>query len=477
MPARKAKSVSKSPTESMLSLSTPQGTKRRKTSDETPKAKKRKVIQGQASEAESEYVPSAKDLISDVPRDENFTIDMLLPDLATSYVGRFKTPVPVRPERKAWPRQSSPLIDPDKLPSGWSMAERDLSPHDLDAQIERCHVRIKENIMPHIFEHRLKGLKFWQAGRIALRESEPGNHSLEVLKRLEILRNMEVELQSLDDFNQLPNVRALLKAYRGGTLHWNQEMVTYWSKGVQLCEPRPFNWDEFEVLNAHHSGRTGFWMEGLLGPGPSYSLAAIGLGGQPPPNGFFIRTYMIAIRVPGTRWYAELEFIYDTGASIMTLYAGDLQHIMGRSTGEPQVMGLNTVELADGRLQTGPVVELEVTILDTDERRMTKWVRVQCQVDRGWSNGLNRLDGPWLRQMLYTASAPRGEDDMLWIANSYPQIIAALPDTGDTRSAPTLVPAKLPLDPGGRPLLWPRGRPGPQEPAPPVLRQKMPRAA
>jgi hypothetical protein len=34
----------------------------------------------------SEYVPSANDLISDIPRDKNFTIDMLLPDLATSYV-------------------------------------------------------------------------------------------------------------------------------------------------------------------------------------------------------------------------------------------------------------------------------------------------------------------------------------------------------------------------------------------------------
>ncbi|OQE35338.1 hypothetical protein PENCOP_c013G00091 [Penicillium coprophilum] len=57
------------------------------------------------------------------------------------------------------------LMDPDKLPPGWSMAERGLDPHDLGAQIERCHVRIKENIMPHIFDHKLKGFEFWQASR------------------------------------------------------------------------------------------------------------------------------------------------------------------------------------------------------------------------------------------------------------------------------------------------------------------------
>lgn len=96
--------------------------------------------------------------------------------------------------------------------------------------------------------------------------SEPGNHSLAVLKRLKVLRTIEVELQSSDNFNQLPNVRALLQAYREGRLHWNLGLVTYWFEGVQLCEPRPFRWDEFEVLNAHHSGKTGFWMEGVSCP-------------------------------------------------------------------------------------------------------------------------------------------------------------------------------------------------------------------
>ncbi|KAJ5398488.1 hypothetical protein N7465_008977 [Penicillium sp. CMV-2018d] len=127
MPSRKAKSQSKSPTEVMSQGSRSQGMKRRKTSDDTANSKKRRIAQ--ASQVEAEYVPSANDLISDNPRDENFTIDTLLPDLATSYVGQFKSPAaPVRAKRKPWPRQSSPLIDPDQLPPGWSMTEPDLDP-------------------------------------------------------------------------------------------------------------------------------------------------------------------------------------------------------------------------------------------------------------------------------------------------------------------------------------------------------------
>lgn len=68
--------------------------------------------------------------------------------------------------------------------------------------------------------------------------SEPGDHSLAVLKRLEVLRNIEVELQSSDKFNQLHNLWALLQAYREGRLHWNIGLVTYRFKGVQLCEPK-----------------------------------------------------------------------------------------------------------------------------------------------------------------------------------------------------------------------------------------------
>ncbi|KAK4868644.1 hypothetical protein LT330_006846 [Penicillium expansum] len=457
MTARKAKSQSKLPSELMSQQSSSQGKKRRKTSDDTARAKKRRTVQGQTSPVEAEYVPSANDLISDVPRDENFTIDTLLPDLGTSYVDRFKSPTaPARAKRKPWPRQASPLIDPEKLPPGWSMTEPDLNRDDIEAQIERCHVRIRENIMPHIFAHRLKGLQISRVKQNELAESEPGNHSLDVLRRLEILREMEIELQGSDNFNQLPNVLALLQAYRGGMLDWNIGLVTYWFEGVQLCEPRPFSWDEFEVLNAHHSGKTGFWMEGLVGPGPTHSLSAVGIPANLPNNAYFARSYMVALRIPGLRWYAELEFVYDTGASMMSLFEGDLQNIMGRSTVGPTVMGLNSSSLADGSRVTSPTVELEVTILDTNRMRMTGWTRVQAQVSPG--------------------SAPR-DNDMLWIANTHPELVENVPDTGHSRRRPVLTLGTIPLDPAGQASVTPGGSPGPTSRSPPVLRRGMPRAA
>ncbi|CAG8900440.1 unnamed protein product [Penicillium egyptiacum] len=160
--------------------------------------------------------------------------------------------------------------------------------------------------------------------------------------------------------------------------------------------------------------------------------------------------YDIAIRIPGSRWYAELEFLYDNGASMMSVYEGDLRRIMGESQVESTVMGLNTTTIADNSRMTSPVVEVEVTILDNDRKRLTRWVRIQCEVYRGWcGENDNRLDGPWLRQLLYTASAPRN-NDMLYIAYNNPDIINAIPDTGSFRSGPALDVPRVPLDPGGR---------------------------
>lgn len=162
---------------------------------------------------------------------------------------------------------------------------------------------------------------------------------------------------------------------------------------------------------------------------------------------------------------------------MMSLFEGDLQNIMGTSIQEPPVMGLNASMIADGSMMVAPVVELEVTILDYQRRRMTKWVRVQCQVFRGWCSQSNhRLDGPWLRQMLYTGSAPR-DNDLMWIANTHAELVDAIPDTGHSRSLPTILPATLPLDPGGRASIMPRGRPRADAEPPADLHRRMPRVA
>lgn len=187
--------------------------------------------------------------------------------------------------------------------------------------------------------------------------------------------------------------------------------------------------------------------------------------------------YEIAIRVPGTRWYAELEFIYDTGAPMMTVYEGDIQNIMGTSKVEPLVMGLHTTTIADNSTMTSPVVELEVTILDNERRRLTRWVRIQCEVLPGWcGTGDSRLDCPWLRRLLYTASAPRN-NDQLYFASSHSDIIEVIPDTGSSRRGPAPDIGKLPLNPGGQASVLPSGAPGADAEPAPGLYPKMPRLA
>lgn len=79
---------------------------------------------------------------------------------------------------------------------------------------------------------------------------------------------------------------------------------------------------------------------------------------------------------PGSGWYAELDFLHGTGASVMSVFEGDAQNIMGISTVEPTVVGLNSSTLADGRRMISPVVELEVTKLENERRWMKRWARV-----------------------------------------------------------------------------------------------------
>lgn len=76
---------------------------------------------------------------------------------------------------------------------------------------------------------------------------------------------MKKDLESYEDnFEQLANIYALLSAYRPGQIEWNIGFVTYWPPGVQICRPRRFDWDEFEVINSNYECNSGFWTEGVI---------------------------------------------------------------------------------------------------------------------------------------------------------------------------------------------------------------------
>lgn len=92
---------------------------------------------------------------------------------------------------------------------------------------------------------------------------EPSGLNWNVIQRIDYLKKMKEDIEKSGvGKSQIPNLEALLKAYRRRKLPWTG-LVTYWSKGRQLCQPRPFNWDEFEAINRKFHGHNGFWVEGV----------------------------------------------------------------------------------------------------------------------------------------------------------------------------------------------------------------------
>lgn len=92
----------------------------------------------------------------------------------------------------------------------------------------------------------------------------PSGLSWEVVQRLASLERIKAHLEKIEDpDDEIENINAIMKQYKSGDLTWNRELVTYWSKGNQLCQPRLFDWDEFEAINAKHQGHKSFWVEGV----------------------------------------------------------------------------------------------------------------------------------------------------------------------------------------------------------------------
>jgi hypothetical protein len=109
----------------------------------------------------------------------------------------------------------------------------------------------------------LFGSVSWLIFDSEIAQGEPEGLSVDLLFRIKCLKSIFQSLvQNGDTYKQVRNVRAILKAYRDGNLHLTG-LVTYWSHGDQLCQPRPFNWEEFDAINDAHEGYVGFWVEGV----------------------------------------------------------------------------------------------------------------------------------------------------------------------------------------------------------------------
>ncbi|OQE11653.1 hypothetical protein PENVUL_c002G08258 [Penicillium vulpinum] len=147
------------------------------------------------------------------------------------------------PRQQRWRHNGNePITDPVFVPEGWNADELDLDINDLDGQIERCMERISDGILPDFFKFRLSQYEKRKASRDEMIHSEPAGLSWDIVRRLGHLKTIETHLRTNGDpDDQLPNVKAITKAYREGTLGWSRGWVSYWSKGVQVNTPQKFD--------------------------------------------------------------------------------------------------------------------------------------------------------------------------------------------------------------------------------------------
>ncbi|KAJ5392493.1 hypothetical protein N7509_007983 [Penicillium cosmopolitanum] len=271
--------------------------------------------------------------------------------------------------------------------------------------------------MPHLFEARLAEYKGRRDYANGVARNEPAGSDSNVYKRLDALEYiLQTRKNDGNENNQIPNIKSIMEAYRSKSLPWAIGLVTYWAKGKQLCQPRPFDWDEFEAINAANEGHKSFWVEGILGPGPRVQRPTLVV----PLNDTWTFTYGVALRLPGYDWWVEMLFLYDTAASYMTLYEGDLDVLIGPNhiANPPPIpiLGDGTAHTANG-LSTNSYFEIEATVLDGKGKRMTRWTRLICCLERGHhptDTPADRSDGPFLRWLLFTSTTPDDENDIIF---------------------------------------------------------------
>lgn len=169
------------------------------------------------------------------------------------------------PRQQRWKHNGDqPITDPALVPEGWNADELDLDVNDIDGQVERCVERISDGILPNFFKFRLSQYERRRAARDEMVHSEPAGLSWDIVRRLEHLKNIDKYLSTKGDpDNQLPNVKAIIKAYRERKLGWSRGWVSYWSKGVQLNAPQKFDAELHKKLAREYDTTKAWWVEGV----------------------------------------------------------------------------------------------------------------------------------------------------------------------------------------------------------------------
>ncbi|CAG8909007.1 unnamed protein product [Penicillium egyptiacum] len=356
------------------------------------------------------------------------------------------------PRQHRWKHNGNePITNPALVPEGWNADELDLDINDIDSQIKRCMERISDGILPDFFKFRLSQYERRRAARDEMIHSEPAGLSWDIVRRLNHLKDIETHLNTDGDpDNQLPNVKALIKAYREGKLGWSRGWVSYWSNGVQLNEPQKFDAEFHKNLAEQYDTTKAWWVEGLQPPG------RISLGGFhsfPPHNPLHTVEFPVDISVdsqlPGVSGI-NLYVCHDTGADIMAIPQCNIDQL--EAIGVPVYVQGYTIMDIPGGTSCHKVVEVDVRLTDRRGGPLSHWMRVQACVIQsvlGPQFGMP-LSGPFLRFALYTATCPDGQGNLYVCDNKRDlRLLPALPIGFVPMPPPYLVSA--PAAPGGGP--------------------------
>ncbi|KAJ5107863.1 hypothetical protein N7456_004538 [Penicillium angulare] len=392
-------------------------------------------------------------------------------DLGQAYPERFAFGYSERPKQQRWvhSNKEKPITSMKDVPPGWNYDEPDLDPEDLEAQIARCMQRMEDNIMPFIFRKKMQELRKEKARKAIEMSSEPGLDWV-VVKRLKSLERIKTWLNAQrDDRGETPNVIAIMAAYRSGALKYSQGLVTYWSRGKQISQPRPFNWTELALISERYDGhKGGLWVEGLQHTGPANAK---------------LDKYQVSCDRNITTWTQkfsftiqfthaddanlDFDFLDDTGSDVMRMYEDDFDMLQtayyvrnDRWIYRPPIISVAETILASGDLSTNFQTYVHVNIKCTDGSYMNDtWETVAVTIMPGNGFGFNacRISGPWLRAKYYVASAPDGTLRM-YAANYKKFMYSSLFGEG-ARLRPGFEAKKFPfmtqfIEPGTVPKSW-----------------------
>ncbi|KAK5789106.1 hypothetical protein VI817_008230 [Penicillium citrinum] len=119
---------------------------------------------------------------------------------------------------------------------------------------------------------------------------------------------------------------------------------------------------------------------------------------------------VLSLRVPGSNDGTRLTFLDDTGSSRTKIFRDDVETIVRTSRQRARFIRLAVFQNANGGVFVDPTVELECCLMDSaaPPNELTPWVPTEVQCSPYRRRGLWRLGGPFIREMVYTATVPDG---------------------------------------------------------------------